>query len=244
MSGGAAANLSDFSLAGRTALVTGAGQGIGRALAAGLGNAGARVIVTDIDGAAAARVAEEVGKLGARAVPRALDVARPDDIEAAVAWSEREVGPVDVLVNNAGVRDASIGSFTTTVEDWDRVFAINVRGPFLLCQAAARRMAERGGGSIVSIASQLGLVGMAGRPKGALINLTKTLALEWAKQGIRVNAVAPGPIRTPHTEPTRRDPATNARYQDATPLGPWPEPEEVVGAVVYLAWPPSGNTLH
>ncbi len=240
MSGGAAANLSDFSLAGRTALVTGAGQGIGRALAAGLGNAGARVIVTDIDGAAAARVAEEVVKLGARAVPRALDVARPDDIEAAVAWSEREFGPVDVLVNNAGVRDASIGSFTTTVEDWDRVFAINVRGPFLLCQAAARRMAERGGGSIVSIASQLGLVGMAGRPaytasKGALINLTKTLALEWAKQGIRVNAVAPGPIRTPHTEPARRDPATNARYQDATPLGPWPEPEEVVGAVVYLA---------
>jgi NAD(P)-dependent dehydrogenase (short-subunit alcohol dehydrogenase family) len=101
-------------------------------------------------------------------------------------------------------------------------------------------MVERGGGSIVNIASQLGMVGMAGRPaytasKAALINLTRTLALEWASRGIRVNAVAPGPIRTPFTEPIRRDPAASARYERATPLSPWREPEDVVGAVVYLA---------
>jgi NAD(P)-dependent dehydrogenase (short-subunit alcohol dehydrogenase family) len=232
-------DLSAFSLAGKTALVTGAGQGIGRALALGLARAGALVIVTDVDEETAARVADEIGKAGAEAVHRALDVARPEAVEAATAWSERELGAVDVLVNNAGIRDRG-DSFATTAADWDRVFAVNVRGPFLLCQALARGMAERGGGSIVNIASQLGLVGMAGRPaytasKAALINLTRTLALEWAPQNIRVNAVAPGPILTPATEHRQRDPESLRWYREATPLGPWRDPDEIVGAVVYLS---------
>ncbi len=232
--------LSTFSLAGTTALVTGAGQGIGRALALGLARAGARVVVTDINADTAARVAEEVKQLGPGVAHCRLDVARPEEIEPAVAWSERELGPLDVLVNNAGVREQVRDAFATTAADWDHVLAVNLRGPFLLCQAVGRRMAERGGGSIINIASQLGLVGMAGRPaytasKAALINLSRTLALEWAPRRIRVNAVAPGPIRTPFTAHLSGDPATNARYQDATPLGAWQEPEELVGAVVYLA---------
>ena len=233
-------DLSAFSLAGRTALITGAGRGIGRALALGLAGAGAAVVVTDIEDAAAARVAEAAAALGVTARAQALDVTRPEAIERVVDWSEREVGPLDVLVNNAGVRDETADALATTVEDWDRVFAVNVRGPFLLSQAVARRMAARGGGSIVNIASQLGLVGMAGRPaytasKAALINLSRTLALEWAPQRIRVNAVAPGPILTAFTEWLHRDPATNARYQAATPLGAFQDPNEIVGAVVYLA---------
>jgi NAD(P)-dependent dehydrogenase (short-subunit alcohol dehydrogenase family) len=105
-------------------------------------------------------------------------------------------------------------------------------------------MAGRGGGSIVNVASQLGLVGMAGRPaytasKGALINLSRTLALEWAPHRIRVNALAPGPILTPATEQRHRDPVSNAEYQRATPLGAWRDPEELVGAVVFLASPAS-----
>ena len=239
-------DLSRFSLAGKTALVTGAGQGIGRALALGLAQAGARVVVTDIHGNkdAAARVAGEVRAFGQAATDYPLDVSRPDEIEAAVAWSEREVGLLDILVNNAGVRDRSPDSFATTAPEWDYVLAVNLRGPFLLCQAVGRRMAERGGGSIINVASQLGLVGMASRPaytasKAALINLSRTLALEWASMGIRVNALAPGPIRTPFTEALVRDAATNARFQEATPLGAWRDPDELVGAVVYLASPAS-----
>jgi NAD(P)-dependent dehydrogenase (short-subunit alcohol dehydrogenase family) len=108
-----------------------------------------------------------------------------------------------------------------------------VRGAFLLCQAVGRGVTARGHGSIVNIASQLGLVGMAGRPaytasKAALINLSRTLALEWAARGVRVNAVAPDPIRTPFTEPARQDPVLNAAFQQKTPLGAWQDPDEVV----------------
>ena len=235
-----APGLSAFSLAGRTALVTGAGQGIGRALALGLAHAGARVAMVDINADTAARVADEARALKVDAAHRVLDVERSDDIEPAVVWAERTLGPIDVLVNNAGVRERAFDSFATTAADWDHVLAVNLRGPFLLCQAVGRRLAERGGGSIINVASQLGLVGMAGRPaytasKGALINLTRTLALEWAPKRIRVNAIAPGPIRTPFTEHRLRDAASNARYQDATPLGAWKEPDELVGAAVYLA---------
>jgi gluconate 5-dehydrogenase/2-deoxy-D-gluconate 3-dehydrogenase len=237
-------SLSSFSLAGLTSLVTGAGQGIGRALAIGLAAAGARVVVTDVDRELAARVAEVIRAEGAEAVARALDVSRPDVIDHVVAEIAREVGPIDILVNNAGIRDRSAESLGTTVAEWDEVFAVNVRGPFLLSRAVVPGMAARGGGSIVNIASQLGLVGVAGRPaytasKGALINLTRTLALEWAPRRIRVNAVAPGPIHSPFTERFRDDPVVNARFQEATPLGAWPEPDEVVGAVVYLASPAS-----
>jgi NAD(P)-dependent dehydrogenase (short-subunit alcohol dehydrogenase family) len=232
-------DLSAFSLAGKTAFVTGAGQGIGRALAHGLARAGAIVVVTDVRPDTAAQVADEIRKADGEAVHHPLDVSQPADIEAVVGWSERELGAVDVLVNNAGIRDHA-DSFTMTPEEWDGVFAVNVRGPFLMSQALARGMAARGGGSIVNVASQLGLVGMAGRPaytasKAALINLTRTLALEWAPQRIRVNAIAPGPILTPMTEARTRDPEINQRYQDATPLGAWQDPGELVGAVVYLA---------
>src|SRR5262245_39646937 len=198
--------LAAFSLAGRTALITGAGQGIGRSLALGLAGAGARVAVTDVNADTTARVADEVRALKVDVAHRVLDVARTDDIEPAVVWAEGDLGPIDILVNNAGVREPTFDSFALTAADWDHILAVNLRGPFLLCQAVGRRLAERGGGgSSINIASQLGVVGMAGRPaytasKAGLINLTRTLALEWAPKRIRVNAIAPGPIRTPFTE--------------------------------------------
>ena len=236
-----------FSLTGRTALVTGAGQGIGKALALGLSEAGARVVATDIVEEPAALTAEEIRANGGHGLGCALDVSQPDAIDSVLARCEREAGPLDILVNNAGIRDSSPDSFSTTVEEWDAVFAVNVRGLFLLSRAAARGMTTRRNGSIINIASQLGLVGMSGRPaytasKGAVVNLTRTLALEWAPHGVRVNAVAPGPILSPFTARFANDAEMSQRFKDATPLGPWREPAEIVGAVVYLASPASGFT--
>jgi NAD(P)-dependent dehydrogenase (short-subunit alcohol dehydrogenase family) len=229
-----------FSLRGQTALVTGAGQGIGRSIALGLGSAGARVVVTDITEAPAARVAEEARAMGCEAMSRALDVTDPVAIEALVDWADQNAEPIDVLVNNAGIRDRSPDSFTIGVAEWDEVFAVNVRGLFLLSRAVARRMVARRSGVIINVASQLGLVGMAGRPaytasKGAVINLTRTLALEWAPHGIRVNAVAYGPIRTPFTERFANDPAANERFGKATPLGAWQDADTAVGPILFLA---------
>lgn len=241
-----------FSLVGQTALVTGAGQGIGRSIALGLGSAGASVLVTDIAEAPAIRVAEEAHAMGCEAMSRTLDVADPAAIEALVDWADQNVGPIDILVNNAGIRDHSPDSFTTGVAEWDEVFAVNVRGLFLLSRAVARKMVARRSGVIINIASQLGLVGMAGRPaytasKGAVINLTRTLALEWAPHGVRVNAVAFGPIRTPFTERFANDPAANERFRNATPLGPWQDADTAVGPILFLASPASsfatGSTL-
>src|SRR3989338_11136072 len=173
-------------------------------LALGRAGAGAAVVVTDVEEGAAARVAEAAATLGVTARAQALDVTRPEAIERVVAWGEREVGPLDVLVNNAGVRDETADALATSVEGWDRVFAVNVRGPFLLSQAVARRMAARGGGSIVNIASQRGLGGMAGRPaytasKAALVNLSRTLALERGPQRIPAKPLAPGAPLTAFT---------------------------------------------
>jgi NAD(P)-dependent dehydrogenase (short-subunit alcohol dehydrogenase family) len=145
---------SAFSLCGQTALVTGAGQGIGRSIALGLGSAGASVLVTDIAEAPAARVAEEAHAMGCEAMSRALDVADPAAIEALVDWADQNAGPIDVLVNNAGIRDHSPDSFTTGVAEWDEIFAVNVRGLFLLSRAVARRMVARRSGVIINIASQ------------------------------------------------------------------------------------------
>jgi gluconate 5-dehydrogenase/2-deoxy-D-gluconate 3-dehydrogenase len=233
-------SLSAFSLSGRTALVTGAGQGIGRAIALGLGAAGARVVVTDVDEKAATKVCEEARASGHAATPHALDVRDPDAIEALVQCADQHSGPLDILVNNAGIRDHSTGSFATTVAEWDEVFAVNVRGLFLISRAVARGMVQRRSGVIIHVASQLGLVGMAGRPaytasKGAVVNLTKTMALEWAPYGIRVNAIAYGPIRTPFTERFIADQTANERFRQATPLGPWHEADAAVGPVLFLA---------
>lgn len=123
------------------------------------------MVVTDLEEASTERVAAEVREAGGHATARVLDVSRPEELEAAVDWSEREAGPLGVLVNNAGVRDAVPDAFATTVDDWDRVFAVNVRGPFLLAQAVGRRMGERGGGSIVNIASSSGSSGTPGGPR-------------------------------------------------------------------------------
>lgn len=223
-------------LAGRAALVTGAGAGIGLAIARRLAEAGAGVALLDLRGAAeaAALIAAE----GGRAIAIAGDVSRDADAAGAVARAREEFGRLDILVNNAGI--ASLRPFLeTTPEEFRRTLDVNVTGAFLLSQAAARIMMAQGGGRIVNIASISGQRAGAGRTaygtsKAALIQLTRQMALELAAHAITVNAVAPGPVETEMAK-LMHDRKTREGYLRMVPLGRYGTPEEIAEAVLFLA---------
>jgi len=192
---------SSFSLDGRVALVTGASSGLGERFARVLAEAGAKIALAARRGDRLLALAKELQDQGARALPIELDVSDPKQIARAVEETETELGPLRILVNNAGVAKAA-PALETSIEDWDSVIDVNLRGAWLMAQQAGRAMAAHGeGGSIINIASILGLGGSQGVPaysasKAALVNLTQALAGEWARHGIRVNAIAPGYIET------------------------------------------------
>ncbi len=190
-----------FSLEGRVALVTGASSGLGEHFARTLAGAGAKIALAARRGDRLVALAKELQDQGARALPIELDVSQPDQVERALQEVETELGCLRILVNNAGVAK-SAAALDTSLEDWDAVMDVNLRGVWLMAQAAGRAMAAHGeGGSIINIASILGLNGTQGVPaysasKAAVINLTRALACEWARHGIRVNAIAPGYVET------------------------------------------------
>jgi NAD(P)-dependent dehydrogenase (short-subunit alcohol dehydrogenase family) len=223
-------------LDGRVALVTGGGNGIGRATCHALAQAGAHVAVTDIDHAAAAKVAAEIGGEAHR-----LDVADEALVRDAVAAIAARHGRLDILVNNAGL-GARVPTVEMPTERWRQVLAVNVDGAFFCSRAAGRHMLAAGRGAVVNVTSIMGLVGGAHYPnlayhtaKGALVNFTRALACEWAPRGVRVNAVAPTFARTRLTEPLLADKAMEQRLLDHTPMGRLVEPEEVAAAVLFLA---------
>ena len=198
---------------------------------------GARVIVGDVLDGEGAAVASAIGE--AVAFVR-LDVTREDDWARAVALAVERFGALNVLVNNAGIGGSSRVEDTTT-EAWDRVMDVNAKGVFLGTRAAIPALRRAGGGSIVNIASQLGLVGMDDSSpqytasKGAVRLLTKTTALQYAREGIRCNSVHPGPILTPMTEQRRADPVVYQRMLSRIPLGRYGTADEVALAALYLA---------
>ena len=212
-----------FDLKGKTALVTGAARGIGKATAALLEKAGATVARLDID-----------------AAPGIISADVAD--EAALERAFKKVGAVDILVNNAGIAVRK-NALEITREDWDRVIAVNVTGVFLCSRIVARTMKERGGGSIVNLASIMGFSGgIFPNPayqtsKGAVVNMTRTLALEFAEHKIRVNAVAPTFVRTPLTVPVFSNPEVLKKVMEHTPLGVLPEVEDIAAAILFLAGP-------
>lgn len=228
-----------FRLDGSTALVVGGGGGLGGAMARGLAGAGAAVAVADAAKDRAGRVADAIARAGGRALAVEVDVTSAASVERMIDGVERALGPVDVLVNSAGVtRRAPAADFAE--EDWHRVIAVNLTGVFLACQAMGRRMLERGRGQIVNIASIAGEIGLAGTvayaaSKGGVVNLTRALAVEWAPRGVRVNAIAPSWFDTDMGGLIRAEPGYAERAMRRVPMGRMGQPEELVGAVIYLA---------
>lgn len=232
-----------------SAIVTGAGSGIGRAIAHRLAADGYAVLVNDLSLDRAQAVADEIGKAGGLASAAAGDVSRPEDVAAIHAAAVARHGEVDLLVNNAGiVHQASFENLA--LEDFDRMFAVHVRGTFLMTKAVLPSMLERGEGGIINVASQLGQIGGIelvhySGAKAAIIGMTKALAREVSSRGVRVNAVAPGPINTPLVLGLSDE--WRERKKRELPLGRFGEPEEVAATVAFLASPAAslfvGQTL-
>jgi len=237
-----------FDLRGRRAVVTGGASGIGRASAGLLAAAGASVTVCDLRAEAAEEAAAALRAEGAEAVAVALDVADPAAVEAAFAEIVGRTGGVDVLVNSAGI-SIRRNAFDLDPADWRRVMDVNVAGTFLCARAAARGMVERRSGAIVNVASIMGFSGGGIYPnpsyqasKGAVVNLTRALAVEWAPAGVRVNAVAPTWVRTAFIGELEANAPTMERIRGMTPLGRIAEAQEVAAAILFLASPAAAMT--
>ena len=242
-------------LRGKTALVTGGGRGIGRAIALGLAQEGAQVAVLDILADNAAAVAREIEATGVKALALSADLTKRAQVDRGVADTLAQFGQIDILVNNAGW-DRMEMFLDSEEETWDKIIAINFKGPLYVCKAALPSMVARGQGKVISIASDAGRAGSTGEAvyagtKGAIIAFSKTLAREMARHKITVNVVCPGLTETPLLQSIReQSPKTEKVIEAVTraiPLGRVGQPEDIAGAVVYLASPAAdfvtGQTL-
>ena len=242
-------------LRGKTALVTGGGRGIGRAIALGLAQEGAQVAVLDILADSAAAVAREIEATGVKALALPADLTKRAQVDRAVADTLAQFGQIDILVNNAGW-DRMEMFLDSEEETWDKIIAINFKGMLYVCKAALPSMVARGQGKVISIASDAGRAGSTGEAvyagtKGAIIAFSKTLAREMARHKITVNVVCPGLTETPLLQGIReQSPKTEKVIEAVTraiPLGRVGQPEDIAGAVVYLASPAAdfvtGQTL-
>lgn len=229
----------EFSFEGRTVLITGAATGIGRATALAFAGAGAAVVIGDVD-QRAEDTAAEITAAGGRAVFLRTDVTDSAQVKALVDRAVSEFGSLDVAFNNAGLLPPTAPLAEQTEEDWHRVLAVDVTGVFLAMRHELAHMATVGRGVIVNTASVAGIradPGMAPyvAAKHAVVGLSKAAAIDYAKQGIRVNAIAPGLVRTPMTERWLNDPVMRDAVLSDSPIGRAAEPEDIAGLVLFLA---------
>jgi NAD(P)-dependent dehydrogenase (short-subunit alcohol dehydrogenase family) len=230
------------SLAGKVAVVTGAAQGIGRAVAIALARQGANVVITDLSREATLlhEVTEEIAQCGRRCHACTADVSSKSQVDDLIASGLRQFGRIDVLVNNAAIHMYPSPLLTVSEADWDLVMAINVKGPLFTCQAVLPHMIERGSGAIVNIASDSAFdvivdEGPYGISKIALVRMSSYLAREMTGRGVRVNSVAPGWVKTRLTDAFFRDPEEARTILEGVPARRVAAPEEIAGVVVFLA---------
>ncbi|WP_203340179.1 SDR family NAD(P)-dependent oxidoreductase [Planococcus beijingensis] len=228
-----------FSLKGKTAIVTGGNRGLGKAIVMGLAKAGANVVVVSRDMERNKAVIDEVESLGGTGSSFSVDLRNKDSIAAMVDQVVERHGSIDILVNNAGVSSTNF-ALDVTEEDWDRVMDLNVKSLFFCCQAVASKMKEQNFGRIINMSSVVGQVGDVGispytASKAAVINLTRSLALEWSRFGINVNAVGPAYIETEMNRDELNTPHVRDKIINKTPLKRLGEPEELTGMIIALA---------
>ena len=232
---------SPFDLTGKRALVTGSSRGLGLAMARALAEAGAAVVLNARDTVALGAAAKDFAEAGATVHAVAFDVTSRDSINEAITHIEDEIGPIDILVNNAGMQfRSSLEAFPP--EKFDQVIATNLTSVFNVSQPVARYMIARGTGRIINICSLLSdmsrpSVAPYAATKAAVANLTRGMAVDWARHGLNVNGIAPGYFATELNEALLKDDKFNSWIETRTPMGRWGQPEELGGAVVFLASP-------
>ncbi|WP_419872006.1 2-dehydro-3-deoxy-D-gluconate 5-dehydrogenase KduD [Candidatus Pristimantibacillus sp. PTI5] len=227
-----------FDLTGKTAVVTGAGRGLGAAVALGLAEAGADVALVT-NSTPADKTADAVRALGRKAITIQADVSDRSKLAGIIDRTLEELGRIDILVNNAGIIRRTPAS-EHSYEDWQAVIDVNLNSVFVLSQLAGKHMIEQGSGKIINIASMLSYQGGINVPgytssKHAVAGLTKALASEWAGKGLQVNAIAPGYMSTDNTEALREDPVRSAQILQRIPAGRWGSSEDLIGPAVFLA---------
>ena len=229
-----------FDLSGKTAILTGGAGGIGRALALGMAKCGADIVVADLQPDSFKETADDIKALGRQVTVLTVDVTEERSVSDMVEKAIEMFDHLDILVNAAGIAIRQPAD-NFPVDEWQKVMDINVRGTFLACQLVGRVMIKQGGGKIINISSVRGRFGApkdyAGycTSKGAVDALTRTLACEWGKQNVLVNAIAPGTVETELVRPMLAKPEDAARLKARIPVGHWAMPEDLVGPVVFLA---------
>jgi gluconate 5-dehydrogenase len=230
---------SPFDLTGKRALVTGSSRGLGYAMAQALAEAGATIVLNARDNVALGAAAQDLAATGATVTAVAFDVTSRDSINDAVTYIEDEIGSIDILVNNAGMQfRSSLEAFPP--EKFDQVIATNLTSVFNVSQPVARHMIARGNGKIINICSLLSdmsrpSVAPYAATKAAVANLTRGMAVDWARHGLNVNGIAPGYFATELNDALLKDAKFNSWIETRTPMGRWGQPEELGGAVVFLA---------
>lgn len=229
-----------FNLGRKTAIVTGASRGIGEAIAKAFAQAGADLVIVSRNLPALEKVAREIEALGGKVLPVAADIGNPEEIQRVIEATLNIFPGIDILVNNAGISPVLKKAEEMTLNEWEDVVKVNLTGTFLLCQAAGKVMIQRGRGKIINMASVGGVVGFPRQvaycvTKGGILQLTKVLAIEWARYNIQVNAIGPAYLETELTKGMRASKIISENLLRRTPMGRFGKPDEVIGAAIYLA---------